>query len=113
MISAANIYGTQRQGSAYSGTLGSGSLGDLLNTSFMDMMRAAAKDYDGFTERVKSSGSTVTLTKEQKQYLEEHFNPKNMTKEEYRAFLDKLCEFGVIAQEDLYYLGYGVPGSGI
>ena len=111
MISSANTYGAQRQWSGYGGTLGSGSLGDLLNTSFMDMMRQAASDYDSFTERVKSSGSTVRLTAEQKRYLEENFDPRNMTKEEYRAFLDKLCEFGVIAREDLYYLGYGVPGS--
>ncbi len=36
-----------------------------------------------------------------------------MSKLEYQAFLDKLCEFGILDEADKEYVGYGVKGCGL
>lgn len=40
------------------------------------------------------------LTQEQIKHLSETYDPKHMSYEDYRAFLDDLCEYGYFAQED-------------
>ncbi|MCI9332647.1 MAG: hypothetical protein HFG05_10830 [Oscillibacter sp.] len=86
---------------------------DAVQKALAEQQKEAAKAYDSFTERVKESGSSVKLTGEQKKYLAEHFDPKRMSKLDYQAFLDKLCEFGVLEEADKEYLGYGVKGSSL
>lgn len=55
-------------------------------------------------ERLETGGQKASLTEEQKQYLKERFDLKNMSWEDYQSLIDKLCEYGALAQEDKKYL---------
>lgn len=84
---------------------------DLFNQTVKALEEQSKKNYESLTERVRASGSEVKLTEEQKQYLTESFNPKNMSRSEYQEFIDKLCEFGVLDEADKPYVSYGQAGS--
>lgn len=62
------------------------------------------------TERLEQAEGS-TLTPEQRQYLQENFDPENMSRLDYQAFLDKLCEYGVLDEEDREFLDYGFAGA--
>lgn len=112
MISGASSQMFQREWFEVKGNYG------LIKPEYMDMFqknleaqqKEAARDYAGFTERMKETGSSVKLTEEQRKYLSEKFDPQKMSKKEYQAFLDKLCEFGVLDEADKEYAGYGIEG---
>ena len=63
------------------------------------------------TERLESGDWNSRLTEEQKQYLKENFDLKNMSWEDYQSLIDKLCEFGALDQEDKKSLHCGFGGS--
>lgn len=107
MILSANTYGAQPEWSWHdsSGSVQTMTLG-YLDISFTELMKQASGHYDSFAKRVQASGTTVSLTGEQKRYLAENFDPENMAWAEYRAFIDKLCAFGVLAEEDKNHVGY-------
>ena len=46
------------------------------------------------TERLESGDWDTRLTEEQKRYLKDSFDLKNMSWEDYQSLIDKLCEFG-------------------
>ena len=52
------------------------------------------------TERLESGDWDTRLTEEQKRYLKDSFDLKNMSWEDYQSLIDKLCEFGALDQED-------------
>lgn len=90
----------------------------FVKTEYADLVQEALKEQqkevtESLADRLKDSGATVQLTEEQKKYLSETFDPENMSKLEYQAFLDKLCEFGVLDEADKDYVGYGVKGCGL
>lgn len=58
----------------------------------------------GLADRLKSGDLETRLTAEQKQYLKENFDLKNMSREDYQSLIDKLCEFGVLEEGDKKYL---------
>lgn len=51
------------------------------------------------------------LTQEQLDHLRATYDPKHMTYDDYRSFLDDLCQFGYFAEEDKPLVSCGV-GSG-
>lgn len=51
------------------------------------------------------------LTQEQIEHLSSTYDPKNMSYEEYRSFLDDLCEYGYFAEEDKPLVNCGVGDS--
>lgn len=63
------------------------------------------------TERLESGDWDTRLTEEQKRYLKDSFDLKNMSWEDYQSLIDKLCEFGALDQEDKKYLHCGFGGS--
>lgn len=58
----------------------------------------------GLADRLKSGDLETRLTAEQKQYLKENFDLKDMSREDYQSLIDKLCEFGVLEEGDKKYL---------
>lgn len=90
----------------------------FVKAEYADLVQEALKEQqkevtESLADRLKDSGATVQLTEEQKKYLSETFDPENMSKLEYQAFLDKLCEFGVLDEADKDYAGCGVKGCGL
>lgn len=86
---------------------GSGSLKELF-------AQKAARDEERFRslqEDVKKNGNTAHLTEEQTALLSAKYHANSMSYEEYRAFMDQLCEWGVFQQEDLPYLSAGPAGE--
>ena len=78
----------------------------------MDAVQNQAKqNYADLTQRVQAGGTRVKLTEEQKEYLSEHFDPRNMSRADYQKFIDKLCEYGVLDEADKPYVNYGLTGS--
>ena len=71
----------------------------------------AKQNYADLTQRMQAGGTRVKLTEEQKEYLAENFSPDDMTYGEYRSFLDTLCRFGVLEEQDRNFLNYGVGDS--
>lgn len=64
----------------------------------------------GLADRLKSGDLETRLTAEQKQYLKENFDLKDMSREDYQSLIGKLCEFGVLDQEDKKFLHCGFSG---
>lgn len=60
-------------------------------------------DLNSFMENVKQNGVEV-LTDEQKEYLADNYNPSNMSQDEYQAFVNDLCKFGILEEQDKDYV---------
>lgn len=58
----------------------------------------------GLADQLKGGDLETWLTAEQKRYLKENFDLKNMSWEDYQSLIGKLCEFGVLEEEDKKYL---------
>lgn len=84
---------------------------DLIEQAYAAKRDEAVAERDRFLERVKEQGGGVQLTEEQKQELKSSYDPKNMSWAEYQDFVDKLCEFGVLEQEDKKFLHCGYGGG--
>lgn len=65
--------------------------------------KAELKD---FMARIKKNGTNVKLSREDLAYLSAHYDPRNMTSDEYRAFVDDLCRIGVFEEADKDYVSY-------
>lgn len=112
MISGASGQTFQREWFEVKGNYG------FIKTEYMDTfqktLEAQQKEAaESLADRLKNSGTKTKLTEEQKKYLSENFDPENMSQLEYQAFVDKLCEFGVLDEADKDYVGYGVKGCGL
>lgn len=73
--------------------------------------KESAASFGRLAERLENGEIKASLTAEQKRYLEDHFDLKNMSWEDYQSLVDKLCEFGVLGQEDKKFLHCGVKGA--
>jgi len=85
----------------------------LLNAALEEQRKLQDKANQQYVEDLKRAGFDVKLTEEQKKELKEDFDPENMSLPEYQSFIDKLCEYGVLKEEDKRYVGYGVKGCGL
>ena len=72
--------------------------------------KGSAAHFDRLRDRLENGGIKAPLTAEQKQYLKENFDLKNMSWEDYQSLVGKLCEFGVLDQEDKDFLHCGFSG---
>ena len=84
----------------------------------LDAMLAAQKqkDEDAFEElmlRIQEGGTDVNLSAADLAYLIDHYDPKNMTSEEYRSFVDDLCRLGVFDEADKEYVSSSVGAGGM
>lgn len=61
-----------------------------------------------FMEDARKRGKSVRLTDTQLKHLSASYNPKEMTREEYQAFIDDLCEYGILDEADKDYISYGI-----
>lgn len=62
--------------------------------------------FQTFKAEIQKRGA-VRLTDEQLEHLTSSYDPKNMTRAEYQAFVDNLCEYGILSEGDKDYLSYG------
>jgi len=86
---------------------------DMLNALLEERRKQQAKADERFVEDLKRAGCDVKLTEAQKKELKEDFDPENMSHQEYQSFIDRLCGYGVLKEEDKNYIGYGVKGCGL
>lgn len=63
-------------------------------------------------EKEQEKGA-VELTEEQKKELASKYDPEDMTQEEYDAFIDDLCNYGVLTKTDKYYVDAKTNPGGI
>lgn len=61
-------------------------------------------------ESKQIANTPIQLTQEQLNYLRETYDPKNMSQEQYNAFISDLEKFGVLSDGDSTYVGAGGPG---
>ena len=111
MISAASTQSTQGFRSEWFEVKGAYG---IVKTEYSDLVHEVLKQQqkeaaESLADRLKDSGTKAELTKEQKKYLSENFDPENMSRLEYQAF----GEFGVLDEADKDYVGYGVKGCGL
>ena len=66
--------------------------------------KGSAAHFDRLRDRLENGVIKTPLTAEQKQYLKDNFDLKNMNWEDYQSLVDKLCEFGVLEEGDKKYL---------
>lgn len=66
--------------------------------------KGSAEAFARLADRLENGGVKTALTDEQKQYLKDNFDLKDMSWEDYQSLIDKLCEFGVLDREDKKFL---------
>lgn len=89
--------------------------GGYIKPAFLEQVLEMAKKgsaarFDRLRDRLENGGIQTQLTAEQKQYLKENFDLKNMSWGDYQSLIGKLCEFGVLDQEDKKFLHCGFSG---
>jgi len=62
-------------------------------------------------ENGSKSEPAVQLSKEQIKKLAQQYNPRQMSEDEYRSFIDELCQLGVLEEKDKPYLFCGAYGN--
>ena len=85
-----------------------------LKSECRDQFRAAVQAkreeqklaFEKFKEDARQRGKFVRLTKAQLEHLSASYDPREMTREEYQAFIDDLCEYGVLDEADKDYISY-------
>lgn len=83
--------------------------GGYVKQGFRDqVLEAVKKESEAsrvrLAERLETGGQKALLAEEQKQYLKERFDLKNMSWEDYQSLIGKLCEYGLLAEDDKKYL---------
>lgn len=66
----------------------------------------AAREKRKAEEQANGPFTRAELTQEDVKELAAHYDPDNMTQEEYDSFLDDLIEKGVLEKDDLKYIDY-------
>ena len=61
---------------------------------------------NNFMDRVQNGFADITLTDEQKAELAGKYDPTHMSDEAYKDFIDDLCKYGVLNEEDKPFVGY-------
>ena len=86
----------------------------VLKDECRDQFRAAVQAkreeqllaFQKFKEDARKRGTSVRLTDAQLEHLSASYDPREMTREDYRAFIDDLCEYGVLDEADKDYISY-------
>lgn len=83
--------------------------GGYIKPAFLEQVlemakKGSAESFARLSDRLDNGGIKTSLTEEQKQYLKENFDLKDMSWEDYQSLIGKLCEFGVLDQEDKRFL---------
>ncbi len=84
---------------------------------FQEAVKAEEREwkaaFDRYSAEVRRQGTSVRLTDEQLEHLSDAYDPENMTREECRAFVDDLCRYGVLREEDKDCVSYNslVPAT--
>ena len=73
---------------------------DLFQKAIEARRKEQQEANDRFMEKIQAEGAGVHLTEAQRQELLSQFDPKHMTSDEYFRFVDKLCEYGILSEED-------------
>lgn len=85
-------------------------LKDECRDQFREAVQAKREEqllvFQKFKEDARKRGTSVQLTDAQLERLSASYNPKEMTREDYQAFIDDLCEYGVLDEADKDYISY-------
>lgn len=88
-----------------------GALKDECRDQFRQALQSGREEqklaFAQFKEDARQRGPFVRLTKAQREHLSASYNPREMTREDYRAFVDDLCAYGVLDEADKDYISYG------
>lgn len=84
-----------------------------LENAFPEKAALDKEKLRAFMEDVKKNGTAVQLTEEQISQLSEKFDPNDMTYEDYHAFVDQLCDWGVLHREDIQYVSVSPLAEGL
>lgn len=82
----------------------------ILRSDMMDEYRAymgpleRASRQEDMAAAKKAANQPIKVTNEQINQLAEKYDPRNMTYEEYNAFIDEMIEMGVVTKEDASYI---------
>ena len=87
-----------------------GVLKDECRDQFREAVQAKREEqklaFEKFKEDARQRGKFVRLTKAQLEHLSASYDPREMTREEYQAFIDDLCEYGVPGEAHKYSISY-------
>lgn len=87
-----------------------GVLKDECRDQFREAVQAKREEqklaFEKFKEDARQRGKFVRLTDAQLEHLSDSYDPREMTREEYQAFIDDLCEYGVLDEADKDYISY-------
>ncbi len=87
-----------------------GVLKDECRDQFREAVQAKREEqklaFEKFKEDARQRGKFVRLTDAQLEHLSDSYDPREMTREDYRAFIDDLCEYGVLDEADKDYISY-------
>lgn len=87
-----------------------GVLKDECRDQFRQAVQAKREEqrlaFQTFKEDARRRGSSVRLTDAQLKHLSASYNPREMTREDYQAFIDDLCAYGVLDEADKNYISY-------
>ncbi len=85
-------------------------LKDECRDQFREAVQAKREEqllaFQKFKEDARKRGTSVRLTDVQLEHLSASYDPREMTREEYQAFIDDLCEYGVLDEADKDYISY-------
>ena len=87
-----------------------GVLKDECRDQFREAVQARREEqkvaFEKFKEDAGQRGKFVQLTKAQLEHLSAAYDPREMTREDYRVFIDDLCEYVVLDEADKNYISY-------
>lgn len=93
-----------------SGKMKYGVLKDECRDQFREAVQARREEqklaFEKFKEDARRQGKFVRLTKAQLEHLSASYDPREMTREDYQAFIDDLIEYGVLDEADKDYISY-------
>ena len=72
-----------------------------------ELKRAGLPDKPAKKRSTSQQTNAVTLTQEQRLRLANRYDPQSMTWEDYQAFIDDLCEIGILGEADKSCVNYG------
>ena len=85
-------------------------LKDECRDQFREAVQAKREEqllaFQKFKEDARKRGTSVRLADAQLEHLSASYDPREMTREEYQAFIDDLCEYGVLDEADKDYISY-------
>lgn len=85
--------------------------GEELDKALMEQREKDIAATDAFMKEYRKTGGKFKLTAEQLKTLSDNYNPRDMSYKEYMSFIDRLCEYGILNEDDKDYVHYSAFGS--